>query len=53
MKLFIFTFVIFGLGWLSACIHNYLYEKKRKAVRNDTFKIQRNRKDTKGNQCGT
>ena len=29
MKVFIFTFIIFGLGWTSACIHDYLYEKKK------------------------
>ena len=29
MRVFIFTFIIFGLGWASACIHNYLYEKRK------------------------
>ena len=35
MKTFVFTFVIFGLGWLSSSIHDYLYKKHKEKEKNN------------------
>ena len=32
MKLFIFTFIIFQLGWWSCYLYEYLYEKIRQRL---------------------
>lgn len=38
MKLFIFTFIIFSLGWWSSYVHNYLYEKYKENKRDNAIR---------------